>query len=59
MSTYVWVKFVSGNLLPDGYKMLPEPMLTNHKVGFVAFASEKFHKVSPNLYHLYEFEITD
>ena len=38
MATSVWVNIGSGNgLLPDGTKPLPEPMLTYHQLGRVAF----------------------
>ena len=31
MTTYNWLSIGSGNsLVPDGIKLLPEPMLTNH-----------------------------
>ena len=31
-------------VLPDGTKPLPEPMLTNHQSGLLAFTKGKFHK---------------
>ena len=35
--------FGSGNdLLPDSIKQLPEPVLTKHQKGFVAFTSDQF-----------------
>ena len=38
MVTKIWVNIGSGNgLLPDGTKPLPEPMLTYHQSGQVAF----------------------
>ena len=38
MATEIWVNSGSGNgLLPDGTKPLPEPMLTYHQLGRVAF----------------------
>ena len=37
-ATYIWVNIGSGNgLMPDGTKPLPEPMLTYHQLGRVAF----------------------
>ena len=39
------VNIGSGNgLVPDGNKLLPEPMLTYHQTCFVAVTSEQFHK---------------
>ena len=39
------VNIGSGNdLLPDSTKPLPEPMLTDHQWGLVAFTWEQFHK---------------
>ena len=38
MAREIWVDIGSGNgLLPDGTKPLPEPMLTSHQQGLVAF----------------------
>ena len=34
----------SNGLLPDGTKPLPEPMLTNHQCGVVAFTWGQFHR---------------
>ena len=40
----IWVNIGSGNgLLPDGTKPLPEPMLTYHQSGLVAFTQWQFH----------------
>ena len=48
MATQTWVNIGSGNgLLPDGTKPLPEPILTNHKWGLVAFTWEQFHRKCP------------
>ena len=45
MVTWIWINIGSGNgLLPDGTKPLPEPMLTYHQRGSVAFSSEQFHR---------------
>ena len=45
MGTDMWVNIGSGNgLLSYGIKPLPEPMLTNHQRGLVAFTCGKFHK---------------
>ena len=44
MVTWNLVNIGSDNgLLPDGTKPLPEPMLTNHKWGLVAFTWGQFH----------------
>ena len=37
-----WLRY---SLLPDGIKPLPEPMLTDHQEGLVAFVSGQFHKI--------------
>ena len=38
MATLVWVNINSDNgLVPDGTKPLPELMLTDHQLGYVAF----------------------
>ena len=43
------VNIGSGNgLLPDGTKPLPEPMLTNHQWGLVAFTRGQFCRKCPN-----------
>ena len=43
--TEIWVNTGSGNdLLPDGTKPLPEPMLTYLKQGPATFIWEQFHK---------------
>ena len=43
MATKIWVNIGSGNgLLPDGTKPLPEPMLTYHQSGPVAFTWGQF-----------------
>ena len=39
MATKIWVNIGLGyGLLPEGTKPLPEPMLTNHRLGSVAIA---------------------
>ena len=44
----VWVNIGSGNgLLPDGTKPLPEPMLTSHSWGSMAFTWEQFQSEHP------------
>ena len=44
MVTQNSVTIGSGNgLLPEGTKPLPEPMLTNHQWGLMAFTSRQFH----------------
>ena len=44
-NTMIWVNTGSGNgLLPDGIKPLPEPMLTNHQRGPLAFSWGQFHR---------------
>ena len=44
MATQIWVNIGTGNdLLPDGTKPLPEPMLTYHKYGPVAITQELFY----------------
>ena len=41
----IWVNIGSGNgLLPDGNKLLPEPMLTDHQWSPVTFIVGQFHK---------------
>ena len=43
MATQMWVNTGSGNgLVPDGTEPLPEPMLTSHQWGAVAFIWEQF-----------------
>ena len=45
MATQIWVNFGSVNgFLPDGAKLVPEPILTNHQMCFVAFIWKQFHK---------------
>ena len=45
MATQIWVNIASGNgLLPDGTKPLPEPMLTYHQEGPVAFTWVQFYQ---------------
>ena len=44
MVTQIWVNIGSDNgLVPDGTKPLPEPMLTNHQGGLLAFTWGQFH----------------
>ena len=45
VAPYIWFNIGSGNdLLPDGTKPLPEPMLTCHQSGPVPFFWGQFHK---------------
>ena len=54
MVTEIWVNIGSGNdLLPNGTKPLPEPMLTYHQWGSVAFTWEQFHSWSAEAAILY------
>ena len=42
---HIWVNIGSGNdLLPDGTKPLPEPMLTYHQWSFVVFTLQQFYR---------------
>ena len=44
MATWPWINIGLGHgLLPDGNKPLPEPMLTSHYWGLVAFTQEQFY----------------
>ena len=58
MATKIWVNIASRNgLLPDSAKPLPEPMLTEHPRGFVAFTraiSKEILEISLNI--LYKFK---
>ena len=45
MATQIWVNIGSGNgVLPDCTKPLPDPMLTYHQWGSVAYTREQFHR---------------
>ena len=51
MATKIWVNITSGHgLLPDGTKLLPEPMLTDHQLDIVAFTWGQFHSYCPSYY---------
>ena len=53
MATEIWVNIGSGNgLLPDGTKPLPEPVLTYHQSGPVAFTWGQFHMKLLNIFNL-------
>ena len=48
MVTQIWVNIGSDNgLLPDDTKPLPEPMLTNHQWGVMAFTWGQYHRKCP------------
>ena len=48
IATQIWVNIDSGNgLLPDGTKPLPEPILTSHEWGSMAFTWEQFSQWLP------------
>ena len=44
LSDTIWRQKSGSTLVPDGTKPLPEPMLTYHQQGPVAFIWEQFHK---------------
>ena len=45
-----WLNFGSSNdLLPDGTKPLPKPIMTSHRRCSVAFTREQFHELNPSL----------
>ena len=64
MVSYIWVIIdLVNDLLPDGTKPLPGPMLTTHLWDYVAFNREQFLKSSQttilyNEFENYTFEIT-
>ena len=46
MTTYILLNIGSGNgLLPDGPKLLHEPILTYHQLGHVTLIGGLFHKI--------------
>ena len=55
--TKVWDYFgLDNGLLPDGSKLVPEPMLTNHQWGAVAFIWGQFQGNTQIIYPLCKFE---
>ena len=54
MVTEIWVNIGPGNgLLPDGTKSLPDPMLTNYKLGLMAFS---WHEIAQDYISLMHFK---